>query len=160
MTSRVSRSVADFEALAADELGRLHVGYYHETGGSVRYARGDASGWHIETVDGESEAANCLSVALDAGGRPYVSYHNQAKRELRLASRDEDGWDGRVVSSGGNPGRFCSVALHDTVGPAIAYFCEAKGTLRYALDAGGQVQRGPLTQFAVLHSCPTATGTR
>lgn len=78
-------------SIVLDSSGYPHVAY-----GGVKYGYKDASGWHIETIDGGNDPA----LTLDAQGRPHISY--KVGNELKYAYYNGSDWEFESVRSGGS----------------------------------------------------------
>jgi hypothetical protein len=82
----VGGSVAN-TSLSLDASGQPSISYYCY--GVLRCASRNGVGWHIETVDDESDAGSYNSLALDGSGRPHISYRydDATSGSLRYAYR-------------------------------------------------------------------------
>jgi hypothetical protein len=131
-----SGNVGDYSSLAVDELGRPHISYFDSGYGDLKYARRDATGWHIEFVDRAGYTGLYTSLALDRMGRPHISYQGPEDGGLRHAWQDGGAWHIETVDGTGD--EYSSLAL-DTMGrPHISY--EGDGHLRYAWHNGTEWQ--------------------
>lgn len=88
--------VGQDSSLAIECLGplesRTHISYRDLTYLDLKYAYKDASGWHVETVDGMGTGAYpdvgaWTSLAVDANGRPHISYYDAHNDSLKYAYR-------------------------------------------------------------------------
>jgi len=85
--------------LAVDASEYLHISYYDNTNGNLRYAYEDATGWHIQTVDSLVNV-EATSLALDGEGYPHISYAvGYDEYGLKYAYEDEAGWHVEIVMS-------------------------------------------------------------
>jgi len=91
-----------------------HISYYDATGGNLKYAYKDATGWHIETVDSDGDVGIFTSIALDDDDYPHISYGeyiDKATSNLKYAYQDAGGWHIETAVSGGNVGLYTSIAV-------------------------------------------------
>lgn len=76
-------------SLAMDSNGYPHIAYYFENTairGDLRYARKDASGWTMQTIEtGVYFTGMYTSIALDSGDNPHISYHDNSPSDLKYA---------------------------------------------------------------------------
>jgi hypothetical protein len=75
-------------SLAVDAGGRLHVSYFDDTNGDLKYATcaascGLAASWQAATVDAAGDVGAYTSLAVDAGGRLHVSYFDNTNIDLK-----------------------------------------------------------------------------
>jgi hypothetical protein len=90
----------------------------------LRYAFRDGTGWHLETIDGDSTVGYATSLDLDSSGRPHISYlridFSQHWNETRYAYRDDVSWHIEIANIGAYWVDFTSLALDSTDRPCIA----------------------------------------
>ena len=117
-------------SLALDSMGRPHISYRYTMlycsgrfcflHTDLKYAWHDASTWHVETVDSESDAGYGTSLALDGLDRPHISYFDQLG-DLRYAWHDALAWHIETVDGERYVGRYSSLALDGSGHPHISY---------------------------------------
>lgn len=73
-------------SLALDPTGWPHISYHHGTSSSLRHARRDAAGWHLQTVD-DSPGTQGLytSIECDSLGGVAISYLDGSAFLLKYA---------------------------------------------------------------------------
>ncbi len=132
-----------FPSLAVDVQGTVHVSYYDDSVGSVRYARrSPAGGWMRVTVSEQelrSDAGVSLgdigmgtTLALERDGTPTIAYYDPAVRVLRFARLDSGGvWRGETVDSDGDVGTRPSSVI-DAEGVHLLYGNESRFRLKIA----------------------------
>jgi hypothetical protein len=120
--------VGRYPSLAVDSSGQVHISYHAYgswEGGdeSLKYARHDGTGWHIETVATGWEVGQNTSLVLDADGRPHISYEEDFGdlAGLRYAWYDGAAWHVEAVPDPGRVGWSTSLALDGEGLPHIAY---------------------------------------
>ena len=134
--------------------GQPEVFYYDATDASVRLARGTASGWQFETLDGPGSAlyqhtwhhvGSALSALAD-GGDPQVYYYDATAGTLHRAWFNGRRWyfltiDGPTARLAGHAGGRIGPAVSATLlggQPDVVYDDAGDGSLRYAqLTASG-----------------------
>ena len=121
-------------SIALDSQGFPHISYYDATNKDLKYARKDASGWHIETVDSEGDVGRHTSIALDSNNNPHISYYDATNGDLKYARKDSAGyWHIETVDSAGFVGKYTSSIALDSQGfPHISYYDNSNDNLKYA----------------------------
>jgi hypothetical protein len=73
---------------ALDPAGRLHVAYFHEESGTIRYATNNSGNWLAKVVEnvGDVGDAYSTSIKVDSRGVPRIVYFGQNPVTLKLAS--------------------------------------------------------------------------
>jgi hypothetical protein len=142
--------VGGFSSLVMDEQDHPHISYYDGQYGqpdSLKYARKDVSGWHVETVDDTLswDASPYTSLALDGNGYPHIGYcdslgGSSGYFQIKYAYEDADGWHIETVDSGGATygNSYVSLALDMNGYAHISYCHRDDDDLKYAYkDDGG-----------------------
>ena len=89
-------------------LGSAHISYYEghaDSGGNLRYAYRDASGWRPETVEKGGNVGRYSSLALAGNGYPHIGYSEfstapiPAPLGIKYAYKDVSGWHIESVES-------------------------------------------------------------
>lgn len=121
-------------ALAVDVSGGAHLIYY-DTGGTLRYAFRDATGWRLEIIPdfgpNPSVGGHDAGLALDSSGYPHVVASNGAVYHLW---RSATGWQTEVVLSGCN---YPDIAINAVGATHVACLRTSDGDLIYAVKDGG-----------------------
>ncbi len=123
-----------YTSLALDVSGYPYISY---SGGGLKCAYRDASGWHIETVD--ASGGEYTSLALDRFGQPHISHcGGLPDGDLRYAYRDGSGWHTETVDAAlGSSAGHTSLSLDGSGDAHISYFGGYPGyDLRYACRDG------------------------
>lgn len=118
------QSFKDFDQLSTRHMALDAGGYAHTAygGDHLYYARQDASGWHITTVDPRWDVGSGAALALDQQGRVHISYCDRAGQSVFYATNPEaDRWVTIPVAPLNS--RQCSTAivLDSLQNPHIVY---------------------------------------
>jgi hypothetical protein len=131
-----------FTSLAADGSGRLHVSYFDDFYGNLKYATcaagcDAAANWRTATVDADTEVVGLdNSLAVDAGGRLHVSYLDRTNGNLRYATCAADceaiaNWQAATVDADGNVGLYTSLAVDGSGRLHVSYYDNGNSSLKY-----------------------------
>ncbi len=152
--------VGYYGSLALDSAGNPHISYSERWMDNppmvemrVKYAYGDGSTWHIETVDGWDAEAYPTAMAVDGYDRPQIGYYycswsTPVVFELRVACRNEAGWSIETVDDVRAPMEgYLSLVVDQADRRHVSYCDVILGDLKYALgpplqggmDPGGQL---------------------
>jgi len=126
-------------AIAAD--GTLHVSYYEQGGGDLRYARSGGSSWITETVDGVGNVGQYSSLDLDTSAYPHIAYYSVDDGALKYVHWNGLSWAVTTVDNAGDVGQYASLAVDANDVPHISYYsATGLGNLKYAhLDGASWV---------------------
>ncbi|MEW6516040.1 MAG: carboxypeptidase-like regulatory domain-containing protein [candidate division FCPU426 bacterium] len=75
-----------YSSLACDSQDQLHVSYFDESNGALKYARWNGSDWAVQTVDAD-DCGRYTSLALDAQDRPHITYAGSGLRYARWTGK-------------------------------------------------------------------------
>jgi hypothetical protein len=115
----------------------VHIGYYDDTNGDLRYAT-DASGtWVTETVDRWGDVGLYSSIAVDSSDRVHIGYYDDTNGDLRYATDASGSWVIRQVDSEGVVGWNTSTAIDSSDNVHMSYYDVTNGDLRYSTNASG-----------------------
>ena len=76
-----------FSSLVLDSGDHPHISYHDRTGGRLKYAHWNGSGWGIEVVDGPDNVGLWTSIAIDGSDNPHISYSDDRKGAIKYATK-------------------------------------------------------------------------
>jgi hypothetical protein len=118
--------------VAADQHGRLHVGWCNATIGQVWYARRDADGtWSKEPLDTDRGAGRYLTMTLDRRGEPVFAYQVQEQGVYRLLWSKPDGFVTEVINLVDGDGRSAELLIDDD-DTVHLFFYGTEGGINYS----------------------------
>lgn len=131
--------VGEYLWLVLDDAGWPRMSYYKRTGGQLRYAWKDETGWQDIPVDGSGSenVGRYTAMCLDADQQPHISYFDDDNVDLKHAWRDGDGWHAETVDAVGNVGRYSTIRFEPPSTFHIVYHDEGKGDVKYAVGGPG-----------------------
>ena len=127
--------------------GVLHTFYYEATGGNLRHAYADATGWHFETLDGEAGASGRTAdvvgyqvTAILVNDAIHLFYHDGTTKSLRhaYANAADTNWQFEVLDGQGGKTGSSTNAMSDPTAIAygtslqVFYYDATNGNLRHA----------------------------
>jgi hypothetical protein len=131
--------IGAYTSLVLDVDGQPHIGYEGDT--TLKYAYKDSTGWKFESVGGEGQGGQFLSIALDNSGMAWISsYYESEQKTLNIAHREVESrkaasWQIEEVDHSQGSGRNNSLVLDakDLAHTSYGIYAEYVGTgLMYA----------------------------
>jgi len=125
-----------FSSIYIDAINRIHITYYDEIEGSLRYAVWDGVTWYYyKPFDYRTDGRAGLwtSVAVDSDYAVHISFMSEKYDDLMYARRKGNGtWEACTVDSEARVGSFSSIALETNGRPHISYLDFSNHNLKHA----------------------------
>jgi hypothetical protein len=115
--------------IALDGNDIPHISYCDDTNWNLKYAKKNATGWDIETVDSWPTGEHS-SIALDNNGYPHIAYDDDQERAVKYARKDATGWTTEIMCKG----TWASLDIDSSGNPHISLI--DMGVLKYASWTG------------------------
>ncbi|MBI3609709.1 MAG: DUF11 domain-containing protein [Nitrospirae bacterium] len=132
----------EYNAIAIDSLGKVHISYYYVDFDThiaeVRHATNASSAWIAESVFSAGETGSFIkstSIALDSSNHVYISYSDWSTLEVKYASNASGSWIHQTVDT--IAGQFTSIALDLSGNAHISYYDFFNRALKYAANSSG-----------------------
>jgi hypothetical protein len=135
-------SVSDI-SLAVDSSDKVHIGYYDEYYGELKYSTNASSTWTKEVADDSDRILNITDMAIDSLGNAHMSYNQRTavypNRNLNYATNLSGLWECEVVDSGDTVGLGNSIAVDTLDKLHISYIGgpQTDRNLYYATNTAG-----------------------
>lgn len=135
----------EFNSLAIDSRGRLHVAYanVNPSTAGMRYTLSDGAPSKIEVFDGRGPKDQTLvgysaAIALDKDDNPHVTYMSYSTPGLKYAVRKNGRWEVQNIDRLSALGSFDrnSIAIDERQRPFIGYYDSGRGILQVAHREG------------------------
>ena len=146
-------------ALIIDSNDTVHVSYFSESKGALRYAMLTASAWDAETIPlptspcpsddcGPDLAYGAYSDIGLQGGAISVTFYDQGRGNLCFSTRLAETWVGQVLDGedrltgvdSGDVGLWPSMTFDEKGNISVSYFGKTSGDLRFAFLSGGELK--------------------
>lgn len=131
-----SANIGKSAAIAFGAPGNIHIAYYNQQAGDLKYASKAVSGtvWTIETVDSVGDVGNYVSIDVDANDQPHISYYDITNGALKYATRAPGSatWTVSTLDSDGDVGLYTDIAVDFNGRPHISYYDASNKDLKYA----------------------------
>ncbi|MEN8262450.1 MAG: hypothetical protein ABFR82_03210 [Nitrospirota bacterium] len=142
-----SGTVGLYSSIAMDSSANLHIGYYDNSTGDLKYATNSGvtpgagnctnTDWDCETVDSTGAVGLYSSIAMDSSARAHISYYNNSTGELKYATNATGSWVDEAVDNSGDAGLHTSIATDSLNNIHISYYDDLNGDLKYVTNATG-----------------------
>jgi len=131
-----------FSSIAIDWANGVHISYFDQVRGSLKYAYWDGVFWVVEEIDRGTHPHHVgvwSSIATDSRvpPRPHIAYMSEQYDDLKYAIKKSTGWEYETVDGDIDPtydkvGVFASIAVDSNDRPHISYHDFTHHTLKYA----------------------------
>lgn len=133
-----AHAVGEYSALAVDSSNIVHILYYDDTDGSLRYAKSTsacsgAMSWTTETVDDQVSATvgKVVSMVMAEDGTLHFSYLDSTNSDLKYGYGSSGAWNTYTLDSHGSTGSSSSIALDENGKVHISYYNQTDSALQY-----------------------------
>lgn len=125
-------------------LGSIHISYYDNTNGYLKYAYYNGSSWSTGIVDSSADVGYYSSIAVQSDGTVHISYYDYDSGSLKYATcsgaadcTQSANWNnGIVVDDSSDVGYYSSIAVESDGTVHIGYYDYLIGSLKYATCSG------------------------
>ncbi|MED6338760.1 MAG: putative Ig domain-containing protein, partial [Candidatus Thermoplasmatota archaeon] len=128
-----------YTSIALDSNENIHISYYDQTNGDLKYATDKSGSWVITTLDSAGTVGLFTSIAIDSNDNVHISYYDQTNGDLKYITDNSSSWvattvdgAGGGISQTGDVGKYTSIALNSNGFPVISYFAESGDNLKFA----------------------------
>lgn len=129
--------VGGWPSVAVDGNGKLHVSYYDQSRGDLRYATDADGNWTILTIDRLGTVGEYSSIAVDSNDKVHISYYDPVNTDLKYATNAGGSWTNTTIDQSGVVGEYSSIAVDSNNRVHISYYDHSNGSLQYITNAGG-----------------------
>ena len=103
-----TNTVGYYPSLKYDAADNPVIAYYYKTGGDLRFASNDGTGWDIAAIDTVDDVGRYPSLALNpASGRWAVAYETTGGRGFKFAQKTKTAWSTTLVDDNGGAAGSC-----------------------------------------------------
>ncbi len=143
--------VGSFASIGIDGSGKVHISYYDEANGGLKYATNSSGNWQAVTVDsGNVGIESCI--AVEANGKAHIAYRDGSlSPTVKYATNASGTW----VKTGIIRGQSATIAV-DSGGKAHISYYGLSG-LTYATNATGAWVHTVVDSSSNIYSSITVT---
>jgi hypothetical protein len=117
-----SGGVGQFDSIAIDSSNGVHISYYDEINGDLKYATNASGSWVIDIADGFLDVGRFSSIALDSSGNVHISYYDNSYSRPKYVTNKTGSWISSVVSTTQYTGTHSSLAVDSSGYAHISYY--------------------------------------
>jgi hypothetical protein len=133
-----SPRVGQSASIAIDSNKKIHISYYDEFNGALKYATNAFGSWFTYIIDSTGNVGQCSSIAIDSNNKAYISYYDATNYNLKYATNASGQWVVSTIDSTGYVGQYTSIAVDSNKKIHISYYDATNADLKYATNALGQ----------------------
>ena len=131
-------TVGEYSSMALDSKDKIHISYYDQTKGNLKYTTNAGGSWATSIIDSEGDVGRYTSIAVDSDDKIHISYFDVSKGNLKYATNTDGPWTNITVdSSTGVVGMYTSITTDGNDKVHISYNDQTNKDLKYATNAGG-----------------------
>ncbi|MDY6935224.1 MAG: hypothetical protein SVZ03_13505 [Spirochaetota bacterium] len=126
--------VGESTSIAIDSGGNLHISYYDDTNGDLRYITNLSGLWISETLDSSGDVGRYTSLAIDSGDKIHISYRDNSNSALKYVTNASGQWSTETLDSEGTVGAYSSIAIDSGDQVHISYYDYTNDNLKYTTN--------------------------
>lgn len=123
-------------SIAVDESDYVHISYYDDSNGDLKYATNIYDSWESETVDSEGDIGRDTSIDIDQSGHIHISYIDWSNKSLKYATNASGEWVATSIDLIGWVCSQTSIAVDASNHAHISYYGSNRN-LKYATNSSG-----------------------
>lgn len=132
-----ARPVGGYSSLALDSVDAIHVSYYDDRNGDLKYATNATGAWVVSAIDSAGTVGKYTALALDSADAVHISYHDWTNGDLKYATNSGGAWVTSTIDTAGRPGADTDIAIDSAGFVHIVYSDITTGNLRYITNESG-----------------------
>ncbi len=132
-----STNVVNYDSIAVDSKGFVHISYQDASNLDLKYATNTGGSWSATTIDSAGATGFFNSIAVDGKGFAHISYYDSTDENLKYATNSGGSWVNSTIDRAGVVGEYSTIAVDSNGKVHIAYYDYTNRALKYATNAGG-----------------------
>ncbi|MBI4833906.1 MAG: fibronectin type III domain-containing protein [Planctomycetes bacterium] len=130
-------STGRYSSIALDSVNDIHISYFNETLGDLKYATNSSGVWSAITLEGINTVGSFTSIAVDENNKTHISYRNADAGTLKYATNATNAWITSVIDNSADVGEYTSIATDANSKVYISYYDITHTSLMYATNVSG-----------------------
>ena len=109
----INPDVGRFADIAIDSTDSIHISYFDETNGDLKYATDKSGSWVISTIDNTAGriVGHFTSIAVDSNDKIHISYHDDTMEDLKYATDKTGAWVTSTIFWTGDTGLQTEIVI-------------------------------------------------
>ena len=95
--------IGKYTSIAIDRNDKVHISYYDETNGDLKYATNVSGNWVYYTIDNIGNVGTYTSIAIDRNDKVHISYYDETNDGLKYATNVSGNWVYFTIDNEGQP---------------------------------------------------------
>jgi hypothetical protein len=127
-------------SIATDSLNNIHISYYDDLNGDLKYVTNASGSWVTETVESlGGNVGKYTSIVIDSSNKVHISYYHNSNGDLKYATNASGSWVTETIDGFGSGwvGAYTSIARDSSDKVHISYYDGSNGDLKHATNASG-----------------------
>ena len=128
--------VGRHSSLAIDSNDKVHISYYRNLAGNLKYANNVNGSWENISIDNNGDVGKRTSIAIDSSNDVHISYWDVSNNDLEYATCSSScmtlsSWSKLTVDSDDDVGYQTSIAIDASDVVHISYYDNTNKDLKY-----------------------------
>jgi len=119
-----------YSSLKCDSADGLHLSFYFEEGGDLKYAVKEGETWTKHLIDGQDDVGQDTSLALDDDGFVHISYYDVTNKALKYATNRSGEWKSWTIYQNDDLSGYTALSLDNSGLVHITFLSE--GAIQHA----------------------------